>query len=137
MKRLLLSMLLAAVSLPAADLSGIWLAAYPSRLLGEVVDVAFKFTQNGSVIGGKMYGDYISTAIIEGKVNGDDVEFVIIQQQQAGNEINNTRLKFTGKLKNGQIEMTQERESAQRAGSGADVQFRGSATLHFTLRRLL
>jgi len=137
MRRLLLVGLLAAGLLPGADFSGIWLASYPSRLLGEVVDVAFKLNQNGTVLSGKMYGDYLSTAIIEGKVNGDEIEFAIIQQQQAGNEINNTRLKFTGKLKNGQIEMTQERESAQRAGSGADVQFRGNAKLFFTLRRLL
>ncbi|MBL8216935.1 MAG: hypothetical protein JNK87_39815 [Bryobacterales bacterium] len=45
MKRLLLTRLLAALSLPASDFSGTSLSVYPSGLLGDLVDVAFMFTR--------------------------------------------------------------------------------------------
>ena len=118
-----------------ADLSGIWVGQIPTRN-GEMQDVEFKLIQTGATIKGKLYGDYRSSPIREGKLTGDQVSFVVISQEQAGNQINDTRLRFTGVVKGPEIEITRERESATNAGNGGGVQFRGNAKTTFKLKRL-
>jgi hypothetical protein len=120
----------------AEGLSGIWVGQIPGRN-GEPQDVAFKFTQDGAMLAGKLYGDYRSTPIVEGKISAGELSFVLIAQEQNGNQINETRLRFTGIVKDGEIELTRERESATNAASGGPVQFRGNAKQTFRLRRLL
>jgi hypothetical protein len=134
--RLFAAILLLASSLPAADLSGIWVGQIPARN-GEMQDVAFKLTQTGATLGGKIYGDYQSFAISEGKVTGDEVTFVIVTQEQAGNQINDTRVRYTGVLKDGQLEVTRERETSTNAGNGGTVQFRGNTKTTFKLKKLI
>jgi hypothetical protein len=125
-----------ALTLSAADLAGIWVGQIPGRN-GDLQDVAFKFTQTGATLGGKLYGDYQSTPISEGKISGDQITFLVIAQEQAGNQINQTRLRFTGTIQTGEIELTREREGATNAGNGGSVQFRGNTKQTFRLKRLL
>ena len=136
MRKLFIVALLCAWALPAADLTGIWIGQIPARN-GEMQDIAFKFTQNGTTLGGKLYGDYQSTAITEGKISGDQITFVVNAPEQAGNQINRARLSFSGSIQSGEIELTREREGATNAGDGGVVQFRGNAKQTFRLKRLL
>lgn len=127
MRRLSLLLLLPGL-LAAADLTGLW--------VGEITDVAFKLTQNGQTIGGKLYGDYKSSLIREGTIIGDQVSFVVIVEEQSGNQINQTRYKYTGVFKDGILELTRERESSTIAGNGGGVQSRNTAKPTFRLNRL-
>jgi hypothetical protein len=136
MRKLFIIALLCVSVLPAADLTGIWIGQIPGRN-GEMLDVAFKFTQNGTTLGGKLYGDYQSTPITEGKISGDQITFVVNAPEQAGNQINRARLSFSGSIQAGEIELTREREGATNAGNGGTVQFRGNAKQTFRLKRLL
>jgi len=129
-------MLAIASTLVGADFSGIWVGQIPTRN-GEMQDIAFKFTQDGTTLGGKLYGDYKSTSITEGKISGDEVTFVVIAQEQAGNQINAAKLRFSGVLKAGEIELTREREGATNAGNGGVVQFRGNLKQTFRIKLLL
>jgi hypothetical protein len=136
MRKLLFVVLVSAWTLAAVDLSGIWVGQIPGRN-GEMQDIAFKFTQSGTTLGGKLYGDYQSTAITEGKIEGDTVTFVVLAPEQAGNQINKARLHFSGSVQAGEIELTREREGATNAGNGGVVQFRGNAKQTFRLKRLI
>jgi hypothetical protein len=150
MRKLTTLFILCAWILPAADLTGIWVGQIPGRN-GELQDIAFKFTQNGTTLGGKLYGDYQSTPISEGKISGDQVTFVVIAPEQAGNQINQAKLRFSGSIQQPQasargnsepaaaaeLELTREREGATNAGDGGIVQFRGNAKQIFRLKRLL
>jgi hypothetical protein len=136
MRKLFIVALLCAWTLPAADLTGIWIGQIPGRN-GEMQDIAFKFTQTGTTLGGKLYGDYQSTTITEGKISGDQITFVVNAPEQAGNQINRARLSFSGSIQAGEIELTREREGATNAGDGGVVQFRGNAKQTFRLKRLL
>jgi hypothetical protein len=122
-------------ALCAAEVSGIWMGQIPGRN-GEPQEIAFKFTQSGTKLQGKLYGDYQSTPITEGKVAGDEISFIVIAPEQAGNQINQTKLRFSGSLKDGEIELTREREGATNAGNGGVVQFKGNAKQTFRLKRL-
>jgi hypothetical protein len=113
--------LLFALTLSAADLTGIWVGQMPTRN-GESVDIAFQFTQSGTKLSGKLYGDYRSSPIVEGIVAGELVTFVVLAAEQAGNQINDSKLRFTGSLKSGEIELTRERESVINAGNKGSAQ---------------
>ena len=136
MRKLPILVICCAVNLICADLTGIWIGRIPARN-GELQDISFKFTQDGATLGGKLYGDYQSTAITEGKISGDQINFVVIAPEQNGNQINRTRLRFSGVIKDGEIELTREREGSTNAGNGGNVQFKGNAKQTFHLKRLL
>lgn len=136
MARLILSLVFGAIAMLGADFTGIWVGQIPTRN-GEMQDIAFKFTQSGATLGGKLYGDYQSTAITEGKITGDQISFIVIAPEQAGNQINEARLHFTGTMKDGAIELTREREGATNAGNGGAVQFKGNAKQTLRLKRLV
>ncbi|MBL8230934.1 MAG: hypothetical protein JNL98_20740 [Bryobacterales bacterium] len=136
MRAILTGLLPLCTCLCGADLSGIWTGQIPTRN-NEKVDVAFQLKQDGAKLSGKLYGDYKSTPIVEGKVNGDQITFVVVAAEQAGNQINETRLKFTGTLKDGELELVRERESSTNAGNGGVVQFRGNTTTTFRLKKLI
>lgn len=120
--RAFLSFLLVSGAAFAADLTGVWVGQIPVGRNGDLQDIAFKLTQTGSSIGGKLYGDYKSSLIREGSVEGDQIVFIVLVEEQAGNQINESRYKYTGSLKDGELELTREREAAVTAGSGAGVQ---------------
>ena len=134
--RFLAAILLAASALHAGDFSGIWIGQIPGRG-GTTQDVAFKLTQTGKTVTGKLYGDYLSTPITEAVVSGDLITFVVISQEQAGNQINETRLRFSGRLDNGELELTRDRESSTNAGNRGSAQIRFNTKQTFRLKRLL
>lgn len=113
--------LLLSLGLAGADLSGIWVGKLPTRN-GDFVDIAFQFSQSGTKLSGKLYGDYRSSPIVEGIVAGELVTFVVAASEQAGNQINESRLRFTGSMKDGEIELVRERESVTNAGNGGGAQ---------------
>ena len=122
--------------LAAADFTGIWVGRIPGRN-GEMQDIAFQFRQTGAKIEGNLYGDYQSSPIVQGTVAGPLVTFVVSGSEQNGNQINETRTRFTGKFENGGIELLRERESSHNAGnSGAVEQKRNTPRQSFTLKRL-
>lgn len=124
------------LALLAADLTGVWTGTLAVRN-GPPQDIAFQFSQKGTALGGKLYGDYRSSPIVSGIVNEDGlVTFVVLAQEQAGNEINEARIRFTGRLLGDQLELTREREATTRAGSGAIVQPARISKQAVKLRRL-
>lgn len=136
MRRLTI-LLLATLPIAAVDLTGIWTGQVPARN-NELQDVAFQLIQKGAALSGKLYGDYRSSPIVEGKVesspDGDKVTFVILAQEQAGNQINETRLRYSGTLKDGQLELTRERESSTNAGNGGGTQTRVNPQAKTTIK---
>jgi len=120
-------------SLFGTDLAGIWTGQITGRT-GDIQDLAFKFTQSGTKLTGKLYGEYQSAAIIEGKIIGDQLDFVVIAQEQNGNQISDSRLHFTGVMKAGEIELTREREGSTNAGNGGSYQNRTNGKLTFHLK---
>lgn len=104
--RSILFLLLAAVVLPAADLTGIWAGQAPGRG-GEKQDVAFGFKLAGQQLSGKMFGDEFDMPIEEGTVSGDQVRFTVVTT----NYYSGTKSKFlyTGAVTGGEMELTRER----------------------------
>ena len=129
-------LLLALTPLAAADLTGIWVGRIPARN-GEMQDIAFQFRQTGTKLEGKLYGDYQSSPIVKGIVAGAALTFVVSGAEQAGNQINETRTRFTGHYGNGEIELMRERESSHNAGNSGAVEQRNNAPRQtFHLKRL-
>lgn len=112
----------------AADFSGTW--------IGDTTDFAFRLVQKGTVLTGKQYGDQQSTPISKATVSGDLISFVLVRQEQSGNEINESRIRFTGRLIGNELELTRERESSTRAGSGASANTGKNPRQTFRLKRL-
>lgn len=132
-----LAAFLLAVNAFGTDLTGIWIGSYPGRN-NDPIDIAFQFKQNGDTLIGKLYGDYESTQFTEGKVSGDELTFFVIAKEQSGNEIIQTRTKFTGKLVDGALELTRERESARNASnSSAAPPLKSNTPVKMRLKRLL
>jgi hypothetical protein len=134
-RRILVGTVCVASALLGSDISGTWIGHMPGRN-GETKDIAFQFAQKGATLGGKMYGDYQSTPISEGTVSGDLVTFIVNTQEQTGNQINETRIRFTGRLKDGEMELFREREASTNAGNGGAVQVKGNAKQTCRLKRL-
>lgn len=132
---LTIGLVVSLLSLRAADISGIWLGSLNGGRRNQVQDFAFQFIQKGTTLTGKLYLDYSSTPILKGTVDGDRIAFQVVAREQAGNEINQSVLRFTGTLKDGEIEITREREEIRAAGnSGAAFARPGTQT--FRLKRL-
>jgi hypothetical protein len=130
--------LLCALPVAAGDLTGMWIGQVPARRNTDKVDIAFQFEQQGTKLTGKLYGDYRSSPIVSGTVSGELVTFVVVTEEQAGNEINQNRVRFTGRLVNGELELTRDREASVRAGSAKAVtQMRDSVGVTFRLKKLL
>jgi hypothetical protein len=128
--------LLLVSSLGAADLTGMWIGQVPGRNK-TFTDIAFQFEQTGTKLAGKLYGDYRSSPILKGTVAGDLVTFTVAIEEQAGNEINDSVVRYTGKLVDGQLELSIDRESSTRAGSGAGVRAREAPRVTFRLKKLI
>ncbi len=118
-------LLLVALTAGAADFNGTWIGQITGNR-GNIEDVAFQFIQTGNTLAGKQYGEYESTPIVKGTISGDLVMFTLVRQEQAGNEINQTRIRFTGRRIGDEIELTRERESSMRSGSGASASVKKS-----------
>jgi hypothetical protein len=132
----LIGLAVSGLLLQAADISGIWLGSgMTGGRRNQVQDIAFQFIQKGTTLTGKLYLDYGSTPILRGTVDGDEIKFQVVAREQAGNEINKVMLRFTGMLKQGEMELTRERQEIRAAGnSGAGYARPGTQT--FRLKRL-
>jgi hypothetical protein len=133
---LLSGFLLSALTAIGADFSGTWIGQIPGRN-NTVLDVAFKLTQDGKTLAGKMYGDYGSTPVTEAVISGDLITFIVVTSEQAGNQINQSRFRFTGRMIDGQIELTRERERSMDAVNRGAAQYRTNTAQTFRLKRLL
>ena len=137
MSRVLLMGLVGCLALSAADFSGIWMGQIPTGRDNAFQDVAFKIVQTGNNITGKLYGDYQSSPISEARISGDLITFVVVATaQQNGNEINTTKLRFTGILKDGALELTRDRDGAFTAGNGGTFVTKTNPKQTFRLKRL-
>ncbi len=126
-----------AATLAGSDLTGIWVGQIPNRN-GDLLDIAFKLTQDGANLSGKLYGDYGSSPIVKGSVDGDQILFIVVSPEQNGNQINSSRLRFTGHIDGSEIELTRERESSTNAGNSGGVESKkGNPKQTFRLKRLL
>lgn len=130
-----LLLLLVGLSCFGVDLTGRWTGTIPGRN-GTLEDIAFQFVQQGAALTGKQYGEYESTPILKGTVSGELVMFVLVRQEQSGNEINQTKIRFTGRMVGDELELTREREASTRSGSGASASVKNSPRQSFRLRRL-
>ena len=134
--RMALLVLAAVAVLPAADLTGVWTGQLPGRN-NTFTDIAFKLMQNGAAITGKLYGDYNSFPVLEGHAEGERIEFTVVTREQRGNEINDTRFKFTGTVKeNGEMELTRERINVSKVASGEAVTVKNDTKPVIKLKRL-
>lgn len=131
-----IGLMVSVLILRAADVSGIWLGTVNSGgRRNQVQDVAFQFIQKGATLTGKLYLDYGSTPILKGTIDGDQIAFEVVAREQAGNEINQSVFRYKGTLKDGEMEITREREEVRAAGnSGAAFARPGAQT--FRLKRL-
>jgi hypothetical protein len=125
----------------AADFSGTWIGEIPpqnnSQRIHVAQQVAFLLVQNGATLAGKLYGDYDSSPIIEGKVSGDSIDFVVVTQEQQGNQINQSRLHFTGALQaDGTIQLSRVRENSTNAGNGGTYKGKTANSKPFLIKRL-
>jgi hypothetical protein len=116
-------------------LNGIWTGAFPGRE-NQPQDIAFQFKQSGAALTGKLYGEFQSAPILDGKVTGTDVVFVVVAQEQTGNQISETRMRFTGTLRGGELELTRSREGMTNAGNAGSFQVRNDTKLTFRLKPL-
>lgn len=132
---LAIGLAISVLSLHAADVSGIWLGSLTGGRRNQVQDFAFQFLQKGTVLTGKLYVDNGSSPILKGTIDGDQIAFEVVTREQAGNEINQVVMRFTGTLKDGEIEITRDRAEIHAAGnSGAAFSRPGTQT--FRLKRL-
>ena len=144
MRVLLISALLCTAPLSAADFGGTWLGRIATTLSsgapdGAFQELAFKFVQKGGTLEGKLYGVDQSSPIREGKISDDEISFAVIAPEQQGNQIVETKLRFTGRFnKDGELEMTRVRESSTNAGNSGAFSYRVDNTKQtFRLKRLL
>jgi hypothetical protein len=136
MRRLAVLAMISAACLSAADFSGMWIGSATGGRRNQIQDFAFQFVQNGTTLTGKLYQDYTSAPIIKGTIEGDQITFQVLAKEQSGNEINTAMLKFTGTLKDGEIEISKEREEIRNAGN-AGAGFVRPQKQTFKLKRLM
>lgn len=111
MRRLVLftvMMMLGALSLAAADVSGTWVAQVPGRD-GNTMETTFNFKASGETLTGTMSNQYGDREISDGKVTGDDVSFNV-HIEFGGNQMT---LAFAGKVTGSEIKFKRERKGGE------------------------
>jgi hypothetical protein len=106
-----------AVVVQAADVTGKWTGAVPTRD-GGTRESTFNFKQDGEKLTGTMTGPQGDIELKDGAVKGDDVSFNVALSF-GGNDV---KLIYKGKVAGDEMKMTRQRE-------GADQ------TQEFTLKR--
>jgi hypothetical protein len=122
--------MIAAMTMFAADLTGIWAGQAPGRR-GDKEDVAFQFKVNGSTLVGKMFGDEFDLPLEEASVSGAQVKFVVTTT----NYYSRTQVKFvyTGTMKGDEIELTRTRVGGPPPEAPANRQ---NVKQTFTIKRI-
>lgn len=97
---------IAALTLPAAEVSGIWMGQMLGRRDNKE-DVAFHFKQSGAALTGKLFGDEFDLAVEDGSVSGEKVKFIVTTT----NYYNGVKVRFqyAGTLKGEEMELTRSR----------------------------
>jgi hypothetical protein len=103
MKLLLLSMILFAFTLSAADISGNWKATAD---MGQgPMERTFVFKQEGAKLTGETTSSFAGKSTIEnGKVEGDDVSFTITMKMMD----QEMKMNYKGKVSGNEIKLTVE-----------------------------
>ncbi len=124
------------MSLSAADLSGTWLGSVTTGRRNTIVDFAFRLEHKGTALTGKAYLDYGAVPILKGVVDGDKISFEIVAREQNGNEISESVFRFTGTAKDGEIELTRDRQEMRNAVNSSAAFVKQSTPLTFKVKRL-
>ena len=129
--RYLIGFVIAAMTMFAGDLTGIWAGQAPSRR-GDKEDVAFQFKVNGNALTGKMFGDEFDLPLEDASVSGNQVTFIITTT----NYYSRSQVKFvyTGTIKGNEIELTRARVGGAPAAEGPAT--RQNLKQTFTIKRL-
>ena len=90
----------------------------------------------GSALTGKAYFDYGTTPILKGTVEDDKITFEIVAREQNGNETSESVFKFTGVVKDGEIELTRERVEMKNTVNASAAFVRQSTPMVFKIKRL-
>jgi hypothetical protein len=103
-------LVLGALTLMAADVTGKWAAEVQGRN-GQTRNVSFAFKQDGSTLTGTMGGPMGGDAeITNGKVDGDNISFDVTREFQG----NTVKIHYTGTVEGDSIKMKSQREGSDR-----------------------
>ena len=107
---LLSVLVLGALTLMAADVTGKWAAEVQGRN-GQTRNVNFAFKQDGSTLTGTMVGPMgREVEITNGKIDGDNLSFDVNMEFQ-GNAVT---IHYTGAVEGDSIKMKSQREGSDR-----------------------
>ena len=109
MLRILLTALLSALLLLAADPTGTWTGDQPGRD-GNTYNITFKLKADGARLTGSMGGDQFEQPIQNGEIHGDDISFTVHLDFGGGID-----LKYTGKVAADKIEFKVQRSGDDKA----------------------
>jgi opacity protein-like surface antigen len=96
-----------AVVVQAADVTGKWTGAVPTRD-GGTREATFNFKQDGEKLTGTMTGPQGDIELKDGAVKGDDVSF-LVAMSFGGNDV---KLNYKGKVAGDEIKFTRTREGS-------------------------
>ncbi len=99
-----------AVIVSAADVTGKWTAQVPGRG-GQTRETTFNFNAEGEKLTGTMSGPQGDIQISDGKISGDDISFVVTMSF-GGNEV---KLTYKGKVAGDEIKFTRTREGSDQS----------------------
>lgn len=102
----LVSFALLALTLSAADVTGIWSGQLtePDR---DPIDYSFRFAQTGATLSGKMYTDNESVPLKDTKIEGSHIAFTVTTELNG--QIN--KFIFSGEIRDNEIDLERVRES--------------------------
>jgi len=103
-----LFLLLAAVAVFAADVSGKWVAQVPGRG-GQTREVTFNLKADGNNLTGTVSGRQGDVQISDGKIDGDNISFNQVMEFNG----NSVKLIYKGKISGDEIKFTREREGGE------------------------
>ncbi len=103
-----LFLLLAAVAVFAADVSGKWVAQVPGRG-GQTREVTFNLKADGNNLTGTVSGRQGDVQISDGKIDGDNISFTQTLEFNG----NSVKLIYKGKISGEEIKFTREREGGE------------------------
>ena len=109
-----LFLLLAAVAVFAADVSGKWVAQVPGRD-GQTREATFTLKADGSNLTGSVTTRRGDAPIADGKIDGDNISFTQTMEFNG----NSVKLIYKGKISGDEIKFTRQREG----GEGQQVEF--------------
>ena len=106
----LIAILVFAVVVCAADVSGKWTAQVPGRD-GQTRETTFVFKVDGEKLSGTVSGRQGDTPFSDGTVKGDEISFVVTMSF-GGNDI---KMTYKGKISGDEIKMTRTREGGDQS----------------------